>query len=399
MATVKTQAAWAELLGSNEWEGLLDPLDLSLRKLILRCGDFCQATYDSFISDANSKFCGSSRYGMKSLFQQVCLPSASDYQIITFLYATSSIDVSDAFLINSTSSEAWDRQSNWMGYIAVTTDQVSKANGRREVYVAWRGTIRTLEWADVFQANLVPATPLLGSGNGTDGDGEDVAEVMEGWLKIYTSNNPDSPFSKTSAKTQVLTKIKELMEQYKDENLSLIFTGHSLGAALAALSAFDVVDNGVADHVQVAAFVFGLPMLGNKVFCDKLKALQNLRLLHVRNVIDLIPHYPSTLLGYAYVGIELLVDSRKSIYLKTSLNPGDWHNLQGILHVVAGWNGSNGEFELKVKRCLALVNKSCDFLKDEYNVPGSWWVEKNKGMVLDKNGDWVSAMPFEDAGF
>ncbi|XP_059634311.1 phospholipase A1-IIdelta-like [Cornus florida] len=389
MATAKTQPTWTELLGSNEWEGLLDPVDLSLRKFILRCGDFCQATYDAFISDANSKFCGSSRYGMKSLFQNVCLPSASDYQVVAFLYATSSIDVSDAFLINSNSSEAWDRQSNWMGYIAVTTDQVSKANGRREVYVAWRGTIRNLEWADVLQANLVPATPLLGSGNGTDGE-----EVMEGWLMIYTSSNPDSPFSKTSAKTQVLTKIKELMEQYKDENLSLIFTGHSLGAVLAALSAFDVVENGVPDHVQVAAFVFGLPMLGNKVFCDKLKAL--LRILHVRNVIDFIPHYPSTVLGYAYAGIELLVDSRKSPYLKTSLYPFDWHNLQGLLHVVAGWNGGDGEFELKVKRSLALVNKRCNFLKDEYNVPGLWWVEKNKGMVLDENGDWVSAMPFQD---
>jgi hypothetical protein len=39
-----TQAAeptWPQLLGSNNWEGLLDPLDLSLRKLILRRGDLC----------------------------------------------------------------------------------------------------------------------------------------------------------------------------------------------------------------------------------------------------------------------------------------------------------------------------------------------------------------------
>uniref|UniRef100_A0A5B7B5K6 Phospholipase A1 n=1 Tax=Davidia involucrata TaxID=16924 RepID=A0A5B7B5K6_DAVIN len=388
----ETQPTWAELLGSKEWEGLLDPLDLTLRKLILQCGDFCQVTYDAFDGDANSKFCGSSRYGKKSIFNRVYLPSASDYQVMAFLFATSSIDVSEAFLIHSLSSEAWDRQSNWMGYIAVTTDQVSKANGRREIYVAWRGTIRTLEWVDVLEAKLVPAKPLLGSSSDSNNDG---SEVMEGWLTIYTSNNPNSPFTKTSPQTQVLAKIKELVNQYKDEELSLTFTGHSLGAALAVLSAFDVAQN-VGTNIPVTAFVFGCPMLGNKAFCDELKAQQNLRMLHVKNVIDLIPHYPSTLLGYAYVGIEVLINTRKSPFLKSSLNPGDWHNLQGMLHVVAGWNGNDGEFELKVKRSLALVNKSCDFIKDEYLVPGTWWVEKNRGMVLDENGDWVSTPPFED---
>ena len=45
---------WEELLGSKNWDTLLDPLDQSLRQLILRCGDFCQATYDAFVNDQNS---------------------------------------------------------------------------------------------------------------------------------------------------------------------------------------------------------------------------------------------------------------------------------------------------------------------------------------------------------
>nr|GME13369.1 phospholipase A1-IIdelta-like [Ipomoea batatas] len=67
-----------------------------------------------------------------------------------------------------------------------------------------------------------------------------------------------------------------------------------------------------------------------------------------------------------------------------------------MLHVVAGWNGEDGEFEMKVKRSLALVNKSSGFLKDECLVPESWWVEKNKGMVVDDNGDWVLASPGDE---
>ncbi|XP_015953794.1 phospholipase A1-IIdelta [Arachis duranensis] len=179
---------------------------------------------------------------------------------------------------------------------------------------------------------------------------------MKGWLTIYTSEDPKSPFTKLSARTQVLTKVKALLKLYKDENPSVVLVGHSLGASLSIVSAFDLVENGITD-VPVAAFVFG------------------------------------RLLGYEYTGVELEIDTRKSPNLKDSKNPSDWHNLQAMLHVVAGWNGKHGEFKLRVKRSLALVNKSCEFLKDEYRVPGLWWVEKNKGMVKRYDGEWVLDAP------
>lgn len=65
------------------------------------------------------------------------------------------------------------------------------------------------------------------------------------------------------------------------------------------------------------------------------------------------------------------------------------------MHVVAGWNGANGEFHLRVKRSLALVNKSSDILKGEL-VPPSWWGEKNKGMVRRDDGEWVYATPSDE---
>ncbi|CAI9772347.1 unnamed protein product [Fraxinus pennsylvanica] len=55
-----------------------------------------------------------------------------------------------------------------------------------------------------------------------------------------------------------------------------------------------------------------------------------------------------------------------------------------------------GEFELKVKRSLSLVNKYSTILKDEYLIPGSWWIEKNKRIVLDENGDWILASPLDE---
>ncbi|KAA8524231.1 hypothetical protein F0562_010654 [Nyssa sinensis] len=370
-----TEATWPELLGSNNWEGLLEPLDLNLRLLILRCGDFCQATYDAFNNDQNSKYCGSSRYGKNSFFQKVMLDSASRYQVASFLYATARVSVHEAFLLHSQSRESWDRESNWIGYIAVTTDEVSQALGRREIYVAWRGTTRNYEWIDILGAKLGSAEPLLrsktlrmseGSGSSSsdsDEDNEKVPKVMLGWITIYTSVDPKSPFTKLSARTQLLRKIKELLNQYKGEKLSITFTGHSLGASLSVLAAFDLVENGVSD---------------------------------IPNEIDLIPHYPSHLLGYVNSGTELVIDTRKSPSLKDSKNPSDWHNLQGMLHIVAGWNGADGKFELKVERSLALVNKSSEFLKDEYLIPGSWWVEKNKGLVRDEQGKWFLAPPADE---
>lgn len=229
----------------------------------------------------------------------------------------------------------------------------------------------------------------------SDDDDDDVPKVMNGWLTIYVSNDPDSQFTKLSARDQLLKKIEDLRNMYKGENLSITLTGHSLGASLAILAAFDLVENGVED-IPVSAIVFGSPQIGNKAFQERVLKFPNLNILHVKNKIDLIPLYPSALLGYTDTGIELDIDSRKSPSLKDSKNPSDWHNLQAMLHVVAGWNGKDGDFELKVKRSLALVNKSSAILKDEFLIPGSWWIEKNKGLVRDENGEWILAPPSDE---
>ncbi|XP_059668991.1 phospholipase A1-IIdelta-like [Cornus florida] len=407
------EATWENLLGRNEWKDLLNPLHIDLRKLILHCGDLSDATYDAFIGDEDSKYHGSSRYGMKSFFKKVFLPDcASKYQVVAFLYTTP-VDVPPTERGFSVGSKQF-YHTNWMGYIAVSTDEETKTNGgRREVYVVWRGTGQMSELMKAFNVNLVSALPLMTPQpvnliRGSDANLDGGAKVMEGWLNIYTSNNPRSDFVKVSAQTQVLTKIKELMEQYKDENISLIFTGHSLGGVLAALSAYNVVDTGaVPSHVQVAAFVFNCPMLGNTKLCDNIKGWQNLRILHVKNEKDLILGYHKIicpLYDYAHPGIVFAVDTFKSPYLKFSMNPLDLpslavllHSLPALLHVGAGWNGNDKEFQLNfVQRSLALVNKYSGFLKDENGIPKSWFVQENKRMVLVENGDWVEKPPFQE---
>lgn len=150
---------------------------------------------------------------------------------------------------------------------------------------------------------------------------------MNGWLKIYISSDPNSPFTRLSARAQLQTMIEDLRDRYKEENLSITFTGHSLGACLSILAVFDLVENGVTD-ILVSAIIFGSPQVGNRALNEKLKEFPNLKILHVKNKIDVITLYPSSLLGYVNSGIELVIDTRKSPCLKDSKNPSDWHNLQ-----------------------------------------------------------------------
>jgi hypothetical protein len=51
-------------------------------------------------------------------------------------------------MVLSLSCKAWSKESNWIGYVAMSTDAAVTATGQRVIYVVWRSTIRMLEWVD-----------------------------------------------------------------------------------------------------------------------------------------------------------------------------------------------------------------------------------------------------------
>ncbi|RCV26453.1 hypothetical protein SETIT_5G246400v2 [Setaria italica] len=393
-AIAKGQRPWAELSGRDNWDGLLDPLDADLRRVVIRYGELAQATSDAFISDPASPHAGASRYAPGAFLRRA--QAGADvpdlYRVTRFLYATSGARVPDGIIMRPAPPGAWSLESNWMGYVAVATDAGAARLGRRDVVVAWRGTKRAVEWANDLDITLVPAAGVVGPGPGWS-----QPAVHRGFLSVYASSNSTSRFNKQSAREQVLAEIKRLLDAYKGENCSITITGHSLGAALSTLTAIDIVSNGVNvrgstnDTVPVAAIVFGSPRVGDEQLKKAFDSTPGARLLRVRNAPDIVP----TILPAAFykdVGVELLVDTRKSPHLKQpGPGPAAWHNLECYLHGVAGTQGAGdgAGFGLVVDRDLALVNKEVDALDDEYPVPAGWWVEGNKGMVKDGSGRWV----------
>ncbi|XP_073119530.1 phospholipase A1-IIdelta-like [Henckelia pumila] len=100
---------WDQLLGSGDWEGLVEPvLHPDFRKLILRCGNFSQATLDAFNNDAGSKYAGSSRYDKEGFFDKLMLDSASDYEVKALLYAAPDLGFLSVFIPQKVPG-SWDK--------------------------------------------------------------------------------------------------------------------------------------------------------------------------------------------------------------------------------------------------------------------------------------------------
>ncbi|VAH23198.1 unnamed protein product [Triticum turgidum subsp. durum] len=387
--TATAAARWKELHGERSLDGLLRPLDLDLRRALIWYGEMAQATYDAFNYEKHSPHAGLSRFGRKRFFERVMLPGhAAAYRITRFLYATSSAPAAPAAaFVRSRHPRRRCKESNWIGYAAVATDAGIAALGRRDVVVAWRGTIQALEWINDLEFAMVHPKGILGDATGAD------AMVHRGWFSIYTSTDPASTHNNDSARKQVLAEVRKLVDTYKDEEVSITVTGHSLGAALATLSAFDIAENGYnctpAAAFPVTAFAFASPRVGGAGFKRRFNTATaaGLRVLRVCNARDIVPRYPG--LPYHDVGAELAIDTSASPYLKA---PGDehvWHNLECYLHGVAGAATASGEgFEHVVERDLALVNKWYDALKEEHGVPAAWWVPWNRGMVKGEDGRW-----------
>ncbi|XP_057492934.1 phospholipase A1-Igamma1, chloroplastic [Actinidia eriantha] len=380
---------WREIHGSQDWESLLNPLHPWLRREIVKYGEFAQATYDAFDFDSFSEYCGSCRYRENRLFEKLGI-SKHGYKVSKYIYAMSHMDVPQ-WLERSRIAETWSKDSNWMGFVAVSGDEESNRIGRRDVVVAWRGTVAPSEWYEDVQRKLEPI-----------GHGE--AKVERGFLSMYTSKSEATRYNKSSASEQVMEEVKRLVEIYKGrgEEVSLTITGHSLGGALALLNAYEAANT--IPNLPISVISFGAPRVGNIAFRDELHQI-GVKILRVVLKQDVVPRMPGIVFNeslqkfddfigtlewvYAHVGAELRLDAGSSPYLKRRLNLLGFHMLETYLHVVDGFLSTSSTYRSNARRDVALVNKCCDMLVDELRIPPCWYQMENKGLVCNAHGRWV----------
>uniref|UniRef100_A0ACD5TDN0 Uncharacterized protein n=1 Tax=Avena sativa TaxID=4498 RepID=A0ACD5TDN0_AVESA len=412
---------WQELQGSESWTGLLDPLDADLRASLIAYGELAEAAYDGFNADEQSPNAGSWMYTCSGLLAASGVSHPEYYTVTKFLFATcdlrnspESMSVSNALFLPQQDGPWW-RQTNWIGYVAVATDEGKAALGRRDIVVAWRGTVEVMEYIHAKDTGFASAAQVL---HLSPGDSFADARVHAGLLSVYTTNNPPENHHvwmthillMTSARDQALAEVRRLVEAHKGEVTSITVTGHSLGASLATLNAVDMVASGVnvplhasSDEQRrrpcpVTAILFASPLVGDDSFRSAFASFfPDLRALHVKNLGDTVLKHPSPDLGYVDVATATLqLDTSRSPYLRpriVDLLDKDEivrrHNLECYLHCLAGDHGDGKGFEMVVDRDVALVNKGAQALKDEYPVPANWWVINHKCKVEGVVGRWT----------
>ncbi|GLJ56680.1 hypothetical protein SUGI_1261450 [Cryptomeria japonica] len=190
------------------------------------------------------------------------------------------------------------------------------------------------------------------------------------------------------------------------DNLSITFTGHSLGAALATLSAYDIKQMLCTKHnfhqIPVTVFAFASPRVGNLAFAKRVEEI-GVKVLRFVNKRDLVPKVPGVCMNenvgclskllhwlpwtYFHVGVELPLHNN-SPFIQHTHNLAYFHNLELYLHLLDGYVGSKQPFSWS-GRDHALVNKSCDLLREKYEIPPKWWQEQNKGLVKGPDGKWT----------
>ncbi|XP_059637459.1 phospholipase A(1) DAD1, chloroplastic [Cornus florida] len=372
---VRLNKRWMEYQGVKNWEGLLDPLDDCLRCEIIRYGHFVEAAYRSFDFDPSSATYATCLHPRSTLLDRSGYPDTG-YRLTKNLRATSGIQLPRW----SEKALSWvGTQSSWIGYVAVCQDKEEIARlGRRDVVIAFRGTATCLEWLENLRATLT------GLPNGGSDTGPQCCRPMveSGFLSLYTSASPTCP----SLQDSVREEISRLLQSYGDEPLSLTITGHSLGAALATLAAYDIKTTFKRRAPLVTVMSFGGPRVGNRSFRRHLEK-QGTKILRIVNSDDLItkvpgfvvdedddekminnpkvhmvnfPNLPSSWIQkrvedtqwvYADVGRELRLSSRDSPHL-SGINIATCHDLKTYLHLVNGFVSSTCPFKATVRKMM-----------------------------------------------
>ena len=141
------------------------------------------------------------------------------------------------------------------------------------LFVAFRGSENIENWIDNAQFSMTCLN-----------DTSSIC-VETGFYKVYEYMKKD---------------IKNGIDMYtkKYDTDLVLFTGHSLGGAVATLMAYHYKNT----DLQVTLVTFGSPRVGNKEFVMDFKDITSFRITHY---YDIVPHIPQMFLEYYHISHEI----------------------------------------------------------------------------------------------
>jgi hypothetical protein len=135
-----------------------------------------------------------------------------------------------------------------------------------------------------------------------------MATIDEEWAEVTLNGSMvHSGFYSVwaSVAPHVIHALEKAMRKYP--HYPVVFTGHSLGGAIASLGATALHLDG--NYTVDAIYTFGEPKFGNTIFSEFFQYFVTPRRFRFVNHRDIIPHLPPWGLGFQHAGIELLLDN------------------------------------------------------------------------------------------
>ena len=125
---------------------------------------------------------------------------------------------------------------------------------------------------------------------------------IQNWISnlefIFTSPYLDRKIKVHEGFYEEYMEYKDALFQYLPPlGEKIIIAGHSSGAALSMLMAYDIYK-----LYDVEVYTFGKPRLGNDAFVESAKPIRHYRITHHN---DIVPHLPEEVFGYRHTNTEI----------------------------------------------------------------------------------------------
>lgn len=158
------------------------------------------------------------------------------------------------------------------------------------LFIAFRGSANIQNWIDNIQISKI--TPYNDTSIG----------VSKGFYKAYNSIKPE-----------LFDNLVNLVDKYNTRRI--LITGHSLGAALATIMAYDIAT--MFPTYELSYVInFGSPRVGNTAFAKSFNGYSS-SFTHYRitHYYDIVPHVPEEFLGYEHVSDEIWYNEENTVFI------------------------------------------------------------------------------------